>query len=1142
MNFRKNLAGVQGFGYAVLIPKSQLKHQTEAVRKEGYLNYSVHPAGERTVYSSVLYLEPFSDRNLRAFGYDMLTEPIRRKALELSCDSNLSMLSGKITLVQETKEDVQAGALMFVPVYQRNKPVQTLDQRRAAIRGWVYVPYRLNDLMQGILDRYDLERNGIIHLQIYDKDIIESSLMFDSQPATLKGPTTAVSRSLLLPVDFHGSSWVLLFTQTGPENYSLHEKVYLIFLGGFIISVLLMLLAISLLNTLSRAQRIAKKLLAELKENENHYKLVVENISDVVVVQDVETSKFLFVSPSFLQLFGYSEVEMKLCTLKDFISVDSLTYLDSVVPGRIELYLKGHQEFFSDEIQCIHKNGNKFWVEVNSHLLLNPDAHRLEVIHILRDISKRRLAQDELQFSQNFLDSIIEQSPNSLFICDANGTLIRMNQALRDHIHVTDEELVGKYNLLTDSIMERQGLAPRIKAVFEKGVSDRFVTPYNTAQIENLELSRHVNLILDINISPILDQHGQVTIVIVQHLDISDLIHTQEALKISENRFKAILYNSFDSVGVHTDGIWEICNPAALKLFGFHSPEEVIGTSVLNMVAPNERERIKYFIGIRMDDGKAPSTYTSKGLKRDGTEFDMEIKISTYMLENKKHFLVILRDITESLRAQQLLIESEKRFHSMADTAPVMLWKCDVDGLCNYVNKPWLDFTGRNLEKELGKGWLENIHPEDLQQSISAFSFASGNQSEIRFEFRILSALGIYRWVLVHGVPRFNTEGVYLGYIGSGVDITERIEKEKIIETLSLRNKTLLQTASDGIHIIDLQGNIIETNHSFCKMLGYNSEEILKLNVADFDIKWSREELLVLVQNLFKHPALFETKNRCKDGTVLDVEVNCIGVNLEDQDYLFASSRDITDRKAKELLLKKSSEELKRINAEKDKFFSIIAHDLRSPFNGFLGLTQMMVEDMPSLTEDGLFQIASDMRNSALNLFSLLENLLEWSRMQQGLIPSLPETLNLHLLLEESLNVIADAANHKEIQIINLVPTDLTVFADKPILQTILRNLVSNGVKFTKQGGMINLRATVADGKMTQISIQDNGIGMSSKIIENLFRLGSEVSRRGTDNEPSTGLGLIICKDFVEKNGGILWAESEVGKGSTFHFTVPSAS
>ena len=198
----------------------------------------------------------------------------------------------------------------------------------------------------------------------------------------------------------------------------------------------------------------------------------------------------------------------------------------------------------------------------------------------------------------------------------------------------------------------------------------------------------------------------------------------------------------------------------------------------------------------------------------------------------------------------------------------------------------------------------------------------------------------------------------------------------------------------------------------------------------------------------------------------------------------------------------------------------------------------MMVEDMPSLTEDGLIRIAANMRSSALNLFSLLENLLEWSRMQQGLIPFLPEPLSLHPLLEESLNAIADAANHKEIQIINLVPDDLKIFTDKRVFQTIVRNLVSNSVKFTKQGGEITLQASRTDEKMIHISVQDNGIGMTREMIGNLFRLGSEVSRRGTDNEPSTGLGLIICNDFIEKNGGKLWVESEVDKGSTFHFTV----
>ena len=1140
LNFRKNLPGVQGFGYAILIPHHQLQHHTEVIRTEGFREYQVHPVGERELYSSVIFLEPFSDRNLRAFGYDMLTEPIRRQGLELARDSNLAVITGKITLVQETNEDVQAGALMFVPVYQRNKPIQTTAQRRAAIRGWVYLPYRMNDLMQGILDRYDLEQNGKIHLQIYDKSISASSLLYDSQTGNQPDPSVVPSRSLLLPVDFHGSNWLLHFSQTDQENIFLSERVFVIFLGGAIISFLLMLLTFSLLNTITRAQRIAKKLFADLKEIETHYKLVVENISDVVVVQDLETRNFTFASPSFSQLFGYSEEERKQLTLGNLLTVDSLNRLNSEIPGRIERYMSGQRESFLDEIQCIHKNGNRFWVEVSSHIVRNPDNHRLEVIQIVRDISKRHEAEEELRLSQNFLNSIIEQSPNSLWISDAQGNLIRINQACRDHLQIRDEEVIGKYNILEDSLMQSQGFIPGLKEVFEKGIPMRFVIEYNTALLTNVSLDKHVNLVLNVNISPVFDQYGKVNNAVIQHWDITERIRAEEALKLSEARFKAILLNSFDPVGVHSNGIWEICNPAALKLFGFNSEEELIGTPVINQVAPEERERIENYIGVRMEDGTAPLSYVTIGMKRDGSKFDMEIKISTYVLENKRYILVIIRDITESLRAQQLLIESEARFHNMADTAPVMLWKSEVDGSSSYVNKPWLDFTGRTLEQELGNGWIEGIHPEDLRKSLDTYFEALNKRAEFRFEYRLRSAQGTYRWVLTHGVPRFNPEGKFLGFIGSGVDITERMENEKIIETLSVRNKTLLQTAGDGIHILDLQGNIVEANTSFCKMLGYSSEEILKLNVADFDIQWSREELPGIIQHFFENPAIFETKNKSKDGTVLDVEVNCTGINLEGKDYLFASSRDITDRKAKELLLAKNSEELLRINAEKDKFFSIIAHDLRSPFNGFLGLTQMMVEEMPTFKEEELMQIASNMRSSALNLFSLLENLLEWSRMQQGLIPYLPENLNLSSLVRDSINVMMDAARIKEIRIINMVQDDLMVYADKRILQTIIRNLVSNGVKFTRKGGDITVAAALENESSVLVSVRDTGIGMNREMVGNLFRLGTNVSRIGTDNEPSTGLGLIICKDFVERNGGKMWVESEVGKGSTFNFTVPS--
>ena len=757
LNFRKNLPGVQGFGYAILIPHHQLKHHTEAIRAEGFREYQVHPVGERELYSSVILLEPFSDRNLRAFGYDMLTEPIRRQGLELARDSNLAVITGKITLVQETNEDVQAGALMFVPVYKRNKPIQTIEQRRAAIRGWVYLPYRMNDLMQGILDRYDLEQNGKIHLQIYDKSINASSLLYDSQTGNQPDPSAVPSRSLLLPVDFHGSNWLLHFSQTDQENIFLSERVFMIFLGGVIISFLLMLLMFSLLNTITRAQRIARKLFADLKESETHYKLLVENISDVVVVQDLETRNFKFASPSFSQRFGYSEEERKRLTLGDLLTVDSLDRLNSEIPGRIERYMSGQRESFLDEIQCIHKNGNRFWVEVSSYIVMNPDNHRLEIIQIVRDISKRHEAEEELRLSQNFLNSIIEQSPNSLWISDAQGNLIRINQACRDYLQIRDEEVIGKYNILEDSLMQSQGFIPGLKEVFEKGIPMRFVTEYNTALLTNVKLERHINMVLNVNISPVFDQHGKVNNAVIQHWDITERIRAEEALKLSEARFKAILLNSFDPVGVHSNGIWEICNPAALKLFGFNSEEELIGTPVIDQVAPEERERIQNFIDVRMEVGTAPLSYVTIGMKRDGSKFDMEINISTYVLENKRYILVIIRDITESLRAQQLLVESEARFHNMADTAPVMLWKCGVDGGFNYFNKPWLDFTGRTLEQELGNGWIEGIHPEDLRKSLDTYFDALNNRAEFRFEYRLRSAQGTYRWVLTHGVPPFQS-------------------------------------------------------------------------------------------------------------------------------------------------------------------------------------------------------------------------------------------------------------------------------------------------------------------------------------------------------------------------------------------------
>ncbi len=264
---------------------------------------------------------------------------------------------------------------------------------------------------------------------------------------------------------------------------------------------------------------------------------------------------------------------------------------------------------------------------------------------------------------------------------------------------------------------------------------------------------------------------------------------------------------------------------------------------------------------------------------------------------------------------------------------------------------------------------------------------------------------------------------------------------------------------------------------------------------------------------------------------------------------LVVTARDVTHtRKLEEEksialeLLKKSEENLRNINAEKDKFFSIIAHDLRGPFSGFLGLTQLMAENFPNLKTSDIQEMVLSMRNSSITLFRLLENLLHWARLQQGTFPFNPETHQLQPVIDESISLVLEASKTKGIEIINTIPDDMAVFADINILQATLRNLISNAVKFSLKGGKVTLSAKTSSNNIVEISINDTGIGMSKSMIDNLFRLDVQTNREGTDGELSSGLGLILCKEFIEKHNGRIWVKSEVGKGSEFTFTIPVSS
>ena len=246
-------------------------------------------------------------------------------------------------------------------------------------------------------------------------------------------------------------------------------------------------------------------------------------------------------------------------------------------------------------------------------------------------------------------------------------------------------------------------------------------------------------------------------------------------------------------------------------------------------------------------------------------------------------------------------------------------------------------------------------------------------------------------------------------------------------------------------------------------------------------------------------------------------------------------------KKETEEKLKLYTEELLALNATKDKFFSIIAHDLKSPFIGFLGLTESMAEEAGSFSTDEITRVSNEMHLAAENLFNLLKNLLEWAQMQKSSMSFLPKNLNLSGLISENAGSLKKRGEQKGINVINAVSPTLQVFGDEKMLNSVLLNLISNALKYTNRNGTVTISAKKSDDNMTEISVNDTGIGMSKNESEKLFKVGQKVGSTGTDGELSTGLGLLLCKEFVEKNGGIIWAQSEEGKGSTFCFTISTS-
>lgn len=396
----------------------------------------------------------------------------------------------------------------------------------------------------------------------------------------------------------------------------------------------------------------------------------------------------------------------------------------------------------------------------------------------------------------------------------------------------------------------------------------------------------------------------------------------------------------------------------------------------------------------------------------------------------------------------------------------------------------------------------------------------------------------------------------------------------KDLKDLKERNKEVrmlaqaLRSIKESVTITDTSNNIIFVNESFEKIYGYSEKEVIGKKIDILRPGNSAAEVLKILPDTLKGGWSGELINKRKDGTEFTIQLSTSSVNdeLNKPIALIGIANDISERKrteeeiknyikelsqsknviaqnAEKLLelnskLSESENQLKRLNESKDKFFSIISHDLRSPFNSILGLSELLKSEIDGYSKEEVQIFGTSIYNSSKHLLNLIDNLLEWSRVQTGKIEYEPSDCDLFTIVNNLVTVLKGNADKKKIKIENLVIKGTKVYADQYMLNSIIQNLISNAVKFTNEGGKVTI-SEEKDGNMSEISIIDSGVGIEEEDIKKLFVIGEKRTTPGTAKEKGTGLGLILCKELVEKNGGKICVESTLGKGSIFRFNLP---
>jgi PAS domain S-box-containing protein len=878
---------------------------------------------------------------------------------------------------------------------------------------------------------------------------------------------------------------------------------------------------------------IERKLAEEALRKEKEFsQAAIDSLPGLFYLFD-DQGHFLRWNKIFENITGYSSEETSnLSPLSLFDEADK-----KIITGSIQqVFIAGKANFEAD---LLTKDKTKISFFFSAKRLQFGNTQCLVGVGL--DISDRKKAEADLQNEQLLLRTVIDNIPVSIYTKDiaCRKTLANRTELLYSGVD-SEAEIIGKTDFDYYPKELAEGFFADDQLVIQTGQPVLNREEYIIDKLGQKEWLLTSKL-------PLKDKKGTVIGIVGIGHNITSRKLAEESIRESETKLKVILESTADGIlAVDDKGNVIKSNKRFAELWRI--PQALID-------ARDDNALLNYVLSQLTN----PDEFVSKvQILHNTTEEDLDIlhfkdgrifeRFSTplRMQDSSVGRVWSFRDITVQKRAEELLKSSELKFKTVADfTYDWEYWEGENNQIL-YISPSCERMTGYMQNEFISDPMLLKVivHPDDAdlitKHHKAVFQYDQRNEIN-ELEFRIIKKDNSIVTVYHTCRPIFNDDKKYLGRRVSNRDITERKRAEQEIRESEERYRMLFEKNPVPMWVYDLETfRFLAVNNAAIDKYGYSQEEFLSITIKDIR---PLEDIPSLMQNVAEVKSDLQKstrwRHRLKNGTIISVEIYSYNLEFFGKKARLVFANDVTDKIIAEEKIQKHNEELLKLNSEKDKFFSIIAHDLKSPFMGFIGLTEIIVQDINTFSQAELLKLLHEMHRNAKNLFKLLANLLEWARMQQGTISFNPEELLLSAEVSNNIDLLVKRGEQKGIEIISQVLYNQTVYADKPMLNTVLRNLLSNAVKYTMQSGKIIVAAKGGPNDMVEISVTDSGIGMSAELCSKLFKIEEKVGRKGTDEEESTGLGLLLCKDFVEINGGRIWVESVEGKGSSFYFTLP---